>query len=294
MQKIAYLLVTLSALFWSGNFVIGRALAGSVDPVALNFWRWVLALLVLAPLSFRQVRADKEVLRAHWRLVLILGTTGIALFHTLVYAAVTYTSAINTLLLAAISPVLIVIFSWLLFRDRINRLQAFGIMVSLTGAVVLISKGDLSAVLRMGLGWGEMLAVSALVVWSFYSSLLKRRPAAVDPLALLTASVVAGVLVMAPFYAFGSSKIALTLPVVSGLAYIVLFASVLGFVFWSRGVAVIGPNRAGVFLHLMPVFGSAMSVTFLGETIAAYHLIGAALVLLGIVVASPGPARMFR
>lgn len=249
---------------------------------------------MLAPLSFRQVRADKEVLRAHWRLVLILGTTGIALFHTLVYAAVTYTSAINTLLLAAISPVLIVIFSWLLFRDRINRLQAFGIMVSLTGAVVLISKGDLSAVLRVGLGWGEMLAVSALVVWSFYSSLLKRRPAAVDPFALLTASVVAGVLVMAPFYAFGSSKIALTLPVVSGLAYIVLFASVLGFVFWSRGVAVIGPNRAGVFLHLMPVFGSAMSVTFLGETIAAYHLIGAALVLLGIVVASPGPARMFR
>jgi drug/metabolite transporter (DMT)-like permease len=294
MPRIAYILVVLSALFWSGNFVIGRALAGSVDPLTLNFWRWLLALLILVPLFHQRVQSSRDALLAHWRLVLILGTTGIALFHTLVYAAVTHTSALNTLLLVAISPVLIVVFSWVLFRDRVTWLQALGIVISLTGASVLISKGDVSAVLRVELGWGELLAVAALIVWSFYSSLLKRRPATVDPLALLTASVAAGVLVMMPFYALGSSVIRLTGPVIVGLAYIVLFASVLGFVFWSRGVAVIGPNRAGVFLHLMPVFGAAMSVGFLGETIAPYHVVGAALVLVGILVTSSDPTRMFR
>jgi len=287
----AYILLSLSALFWSGNFVVGRALAGAVDPLALNFWRWSLAILILWPLTYHRIKAAREILLAQWPLVLLLGATGIALFHTLVYAAVAYTSAVNTLLLVSVSPVLIVVFSWLMFRDRLTGPQALGVAVSLGGAAVLIGKGDLGTLLRLSLGTGELLATAAVVVWSLYSTLLKRRPAGLDPMALLTASVLAGTVIMLPFYALGAGALPVSGPILGGLAYIVIFASVLGFVFWSRGVAVVGPNAAGVFLHLMPLFGAVLSISLLGETIALFHLVGAALVICGILLVSHGSAR---
>jgi drug/metabolite transporter (DMT)-like permease len=232
------------------------------------------------------VRGSEALLRERWLLVVTLGATGIALFHVLVYAALTYTTAVNTLLLVAAAPVLIIVCSWLLFRDRVTPVQALGIVVSLAGAVVLITRGDLRA-LGFGIGIGEVLGLAAVVVWAIYSSLLKRRPPNLDPLALLTASVVVGVLLMAPVYVFSSSRVTLSFPVGAALAYIVVFASVLAFVFWSRGVAVVGPNTAGVFLHLMPLFGAVLSITFLGERILPFHLIGAGLVLTGVLVAAP-------
>jgi drug/metabolite transporter (DMT)-like permease len=290
-RRTAYLFLSLSALFWSGNFVVGRAVAGQADPLALNFWRWVFALVLLLPLTWTRVRRSKGLLRERWPLVVTLGATGIGLFHVLVYAALTYTTAVNTLLLVAAAPVLIAACSWLLLRDRVTPRQALGIGVSLAGAVVLISKGDLGALAAFGIGIGELLGLGAVVVWAVYSTLLRRRPADLDPLALLTASVGVGVLLMAPVYALSSSQMTISLPVVWAVAYIVIFASVLAFMFWSRGVAVIGPITAGVFLHLMPLFGALLSITFLGERILAFHLIGATLVLAGVLVAAPPPVR---
>jgi drug/metabolite transporter (DMT)-like permease len=173
-----------------------------------------------------------------------------------------------------------------MFRDRITGLQGLGVAVSLTGAFVLVSKGEIAALVRLGTGTGELLATAAVVVWSFYSALLKRRPATLDPMALLTASVLAGVLAMTPFYLARSPGLPWTFPVLGALAYIVVFASVLGFVFWSKGVAEIGPNTAGMFLHLMPLFGAVLSIVLLGETVASFHVAGGLLVLGGILLAS--------
>jgi drug/metabolite transporter (DMT)-like permease len=291
MRHTAYLFLSLSALFWSGNFVVGRALAGSADPLALNFWRLVFALVLLIPLTLTAVKKNRAVIAERWRLVVALGATGIALFHVLVYAALTYTTAVNTLLLVAAAPVLIVGCSWLMFRDRVTPPQALGILISLAGAVVLISKGDVGALAGLGIGVGELLGLGAVFVWAVYSTLLKRRPADLDPLALLTASVVAGVVLMAPLYAFSSSRVTMSLPVAGAIAYIVIFASVLAFMFWSRGVAIVGPNTAGVFLHLMPLWGAVMSIIFLGERILPFHLIGAGLVLAGVLIAAPPRLR---
>jgi drug/metabolite transporter (DMT)-like permease len=286
----AYLMLSLAALFWSGNFIAGRALGGTVDPITLNFWRWSLALLILLPLTFRQLKESLPALTAHWRVVVGLGATGIAVFQVLVYAALARTTALNALLILSILPVAIVVLSWAVFRDRITGLQGVGIVISLAGTSVLIAKGELEVWLRLDLGTGELFIMGAVVAWAVYSVLLKLRPAAVPPMALLTATVIVGLALMLPVYLWSFAPLPLSVPVAAALLYIAVFASVLAFLFWNRGVAVVGPNTAGLFIHLMPVFGTVLSITLLGEEIAAYHLVGAALVFIGIAAATRRPS----
>jgi drug/metabolite transporter (DMT)-like permease len=281
------LLLSAAALFWAGNFIAGRALRGDIPPVSLNFWRWTIALLILLPFTFARLRLHRAALLREWKLVLALGATGIALFHTAVYSALTTTPAINALLFLAISPMAIAVLSWLVFRDTITRRQAAGIAISLAGAVVVIARGDPAALAGLRLNPGDLWMLLAVLVWALYSVLLKRRPASVPPLALLTASVIAGVALLLPAYLWQvghGETMVLNTPNSAALLYIALFASVLAFLFWNRGVAELGPTRAGMFTYLMPVFGAALAIWLLGEPIAPYHILGAALVFGGIIL----------
>ena len=286
----AYLMLSLAALFWSGNFIAGRTLGGTVDPITLNFWRWALALLILLPLTFRQLRESLPALKTHWPVIVGLGATGIAVFQVLVYAALARTTALNALLLVSIAPIAIVLFSWAVFRDRITGLQAIGILISLVGSSVLIARGQLEVWARLDLGTGELFIIGAVITWAAYSVLLKVRPTSVPPMALLTATVVVGLVIMLPVYAWNFTPLPLSVPVAAALLYIAVFASVLAFLFWNRGVAIVGPNTAGLFIHLMPVFGTVLSITLLGEEIALYHLVGAVLVFIGIAAATRRPS----
>lgn len=286
---LPYLLLAGAALLWSGNFVIARALRDAVPPVSLNFWRWLLALIILLPFSMAPLRQHSALLRREWKLMLALGVTGIAAFHTLVYLALRTTPAINAVLLTSTAPMTIVLVSWLFFRETITARQALGILLSLGGVLLVITRGQISSLLALRFEAGDLWMLLAVPVWALYSVLLKRRPAGLPQLALLTSTVVAGLLVLLPLYLWRLAQgevVRLSAGSVAGILYIAVFAAVVAFLFWNQGVAAIGPNRAGLFIHLMPVFGALLSILFLGERIAAFHVAGAALVFAGIALGS--------
>ncbi len=289
-----YLMLASAVAFWAGNFVIARAFRDDLPPVSLNVWRWLVALAFLLPLSGAELLRHRALLLRHAALILALGATGVAAFHTFVYLALTSTTVITAVLLASTVPVVIPVLSWLIFRDRITRAQAIGTVVSLLGAFVVIVRGDPSAILSLGLDPGALWMAAAVPMWSLYSVLLKAVPKTVPPRSLLLATTIAGLVLLLPIYAWRlaeGERMVISAGSVSAILYLGAFASVLAFLFWIRGVAAVGPTRAGMFVHLMPLFGAILSFTFLGETLARYHLVGAVLVVSGLVLASRGRAR---
>ena len=283
-----YLLLSLSSLFWAGNFIIARAVSGIVPPFGLVFWRWFGAFLILTPFAIKLVRQDWPTLRAHWPVILGLSLVGVASFNALVYLGLQTTTALNALLLQSAMPLLIVGFGWLMFRDAVKPLQGFGIALSLIGAAAIVGRGDLGALLGLGLNVGDVLIFIAVALWSVYSVLLRKRPK-LHPLTFTYATVAVSVVTLAPLYLWESASGApmrLDWPTIGAVAYVAIFPSILSYTFWNRGVDLIGANRAGLFIHLMPLFGSAMAIAFLGEALRLYHLVGAALILIGLVIAS--------
>jgi drug/metabolite transporter (DMT)-like permease len=284
-----YAALALTTLLWSSNFVIGRAFRDDVSPSALNFLRWAIALAILVPVTLRDLRAHRVTLARHWKLIALLGATGIAAFQPLTYLALTKTTALNTILLLSLAPLAIVALSWLALGERVTRMQMLGLAASLAGAVVLILHGDVTTVVGLRLNAGDMLMLLAVGIWAVYSVLLRRRPAEVPPLALHTTSVGAGTLCMLPLFGWQSlegSGLPHSIEAWLAIGFIAVFSSALAHGLWVRGVAAIGPNRAGVFIHLMPLFGGALAIVFLGEQLAIYHAFGAGLVLCGVVLTS--------
>jgi drug/metabolite transporter (DMT)-like permease len=284
-----YAALTLTALLWSTNFIIGRAVRDDVSPATLNFLRWAIALLILVPITLRDLHTHRATLMRHWKLIALLGFTGIAAFQTLGYLALTKTTALNTILLLALAPLAIVALSWLAQGERVTRVQALGLGISLVGAAVLILHGDPTTLTELRFNTGDLWMLLAVALWAVYSVLLRRRPAEVPPLALHTMSVAAGTLWMLPAFGWQAthgSALPSSTATWMAVGFIAVFSSALAHALWVRGVATIGPNRAGVFIHLIPVFGAVLAITFLDEELAAYHAAGAALALCGIVLTS--------
>ena len=283
-----YAALTLTALLWSSNFVIGRAVRGDVTPVTLNFLRWVLALAVLLPFTVRDLRAHRATLLRHWKLLALLGLTGIAAFQTLCYLALNTTTALNTILLLSLAPLAIVLVSWLAHGERVTRRQGAGLAISLAGAAVLVTHGEPATFAGLRVAAGDLWMLVAVALWAIYSVLVRRRPPTVPPLALHTCSVATGTLWMLPAFVWQAAG-GVALPTGAGawaaVAFIAVFSSAIAHALWVWGVAAIGPNRAGVFIHLMPLFGAVLAVAFLGEVVAPFHVAGTALVLGGVVLA---------
>ncbi len=278
-----------ATFLWGGNFVAGKALADDVSPVEISFWRWLLALLILLPFSYRALHQHRAALLAHWRLTAAIGATGIAGYTLCFYQALTGTTAINALLFVSTAPLLITLANWFVNRDPITPWQVLGTVVSSLGAVVVIAHGDAARLLSLRFNRGDLWILAAALVWVVYSVLLRRRPAGVPSLPFFTATVLVGVLLLTPVYCWSlaqGERLALTAPNALGVLYAALGVSALGYACWTRGVAAIGPDRAGTFLHLIPVFGTTMAIVFLGERLAPYNLVGAALVAGGIGLAS--------
>lgn len=279
--------LALTALLWSTNFVIGRAVRDDVSPATLNFLRWAIALAVLVPMTLGALRAHRSLLARHWKLICVIGFTGISAFHTLCYVALTMTSALNTLLLLSLAPLAIVALSWLALGERVTARQGLGLATSLAGAAVLILHGDVATLVELRFNAGDLLMLLAVALWAVYSVLLRRRPAELPALALHTTSVVAGTLLMLPAVGWQiaqGSGWPSSLATWGAIGFIALFSSVLAHGLWVRGVATLGPSRAGSFIHLMPLFGAALAITLLGEQPATHHAGGALLVLVGVVL----------
>ena len=283
-----YLLLTLAVLFWSGNFILGRAFHSVIPPVALAFWRWLGAALLVTWPSLPYLRRDWRVFVSHWRVILILSILGIACFNTLVYTGLQYTGAINAFLIQSLMPVIIVLMSFIIFGERVNLLQGFGILVSLSGAVLIITRGQPKVLQSLSFNHGDLLVIAAVVCYAGYSVLLGRRPRA-HPLALLAVIFWLGTLILLPLYLWETLTVA-TLHISPAnllvIAYVMVFPSIVSYLCFNRGVELVGANRAGLFIHLMPVFGSLMAVIFLGEVFYWFHGLGILLIGAGIYLAT--------
>ena len=281
----AWLLLALTTLFWAGNAVIARALQGAFPPVTLSFLRWVIALALVLPFAAGALWRARETLRGHWRPLVALGVFGAAGYTTLLYVAVQTTTATSAVLINATTPVLILVLGRIVFGTPLGGLQLAGVATSFAGALVLVARGDLQVLTGLSFNPGDLWLVAAALSWAAYTLLLRYRPPGLDALSFLTATLAVAVAVLAPLSAWEVAQggpLQFGMPVVAGLAYFAVFPSVLAYLFWNRGVALIGPAAAGNFLYLIPVFGIALAAVFLGESLAVYHLVGAAMVFGGI------------
>ena len=280
-----YLLLSLTSLFWAANWVVGRAMRNEMPPVAMGFWRWTIALLILLPFAAPELRRKRDVVRANWLTLTLLGVLGAIAFNTLIYVGLQYTAATNGVLFNSISPVLIILLSWVISRERISKLQACGVVLSLCGVLVIVARGDGATLAAFHFNRGDLWLITAMVLWAFYTIVLRRRPPELSAMGFLTAMLLLSLPFLLPFYLWEFSQrggFALTPATVAALAYYGTIPSIVAYLFWNRGVAQVGPNKAGLFVHLMPLFGAILSVIFLGERLYAYHYAGAVLIFGGL------------
>lgn len=286
--RSAPILLMLSVLFWAGNSIAGRALADVISPLALSFWRWTVALLLVTPFAWRGLRSDLPELRRRWKTVLALALTGVASFGVLLYYGLQTTTALNSILLqAAISP-LVMLLAWLVFGERTRRGEIAGVALSLIGVAAVITKGRPWDLLHVGLNPGDGLILVGVALYAVYSLLLRRRPA-VAPLSLLWATFAISALVLAPAFVADLATgpaLRFTAEAAAGIAYVAIFPSFLAYLFYNRGIDLIGAGRASQFMHLQPVFGAALAVLLLGETFRTYHAVGILLIAAGIGVSA--------
>jgi len=283
-----YLLLSLTSLFWAGNIVLARYVAGHVPPMTLSCVRWVGVFFLLLPFAWPHLKADWPVLRRRLPLLVALSATGFALNNALSYWALQYTQALNALMIQSSGPLFVALWSLLLFGVRLTSAQFAGIALSLAGVFTILLHGDISALANIEFNRGDLMFASAVLAFGLYSALMPRRPHT-HQLSLIMFTTGCGSLLLLPFsiweIASGTTLHfdALTL---ATLVYVVIFPSTLAYLFFNRGIALIGPNRAAPFLHLVPVFGSVMAIALLGERPRLFHLVGYLLVLSGVVIAS--------
>jgi drug/metabolite transporter (DMT)-like permease len=292
-----YFLLVLTTLFWAGNFVLGRAVNASIPPVGLAFWRWTIALAVLLPFSLPHLRAQWPLVRGNGLKLAIYGILGVTCFNTFVYIGLHSTTAINALLVNSIIPVMIVVLSRVLAHTPVTRPQAAGVALSLAGVITIICRADTGLLLSLQINRGDLWVMLAVVCWAFYTFLLRRRPAGLHPLSFLSSIIIIGLIVLAPFYAWEISRgarVGIDPATCGSILYMALFPSVLAFIFWNQAVGEVGPTKAGLFLHLMPVFGAILSYLFLGESLHLYHLAGIGLIFSGIYLVSTAGTAGYR
>jgi drug/metabolite transporter (DMT)-like permease len=286
-----YLLLSLAPLFWAGNAVVGRAIAGHFPPITLSILRWSAAFIIALPFAWPHLVRDWPAIRERLGLMMVLSFTGISIFNSLQYWALEYTEALNALLIQSSGPLFIAIWSLLLLGVRLTWAQAFGILVSLCGVLTILLRGDIGALSKITLNKGDIMFLVALAIFGFYSALSVKRPA-IHSLSFLAFTFGFGALCLIPAFALELATRPMaqfTVQNVAVLAYVAVFPSILSYLCFNRGIELIGANRAAPFFHLIPVFGSAMAIVFLGEKLRLFHLAGYALVLAGVVIAARRP-----
>jgi drug/metabolite transporter (DMT)-like permease len=284
-----YLLLTLSAFIWSGNFVISRAMNNVIPPAGFVFWRWVLAAIVLAPVAVPRLRKEWPIIRANVTLICICGLFGVTLFNFLIYTAMHSTTAINAALVNSAIPIFIIIFARIFFKQTVSLRQHSGIALSLAGVATIILQGDLTRIRTLTFNRGDLLVLLAAVVWALYSVALRRYPQGLNPFLFLFCMAVTGLVFLIPFYAIEISNgelISLNTPTILSIGYVGILASVIAFMGWTSGLRRVGSHVGGQFIHLMPAFSTMLAVVFLGEHVRPFHIAGIVLIFAGIICAT--------
>jgi len=287
---LAIVLLIASSFFWSGNFFSGKvAFLTNLTPFKLSFFRWILALLILLPFTYKQIIKDLDYYRKNIFLMIIISILGVTFFNSFTYISLRSSMVINSTLMASIAPVMMIGFSWLLFRTKTTKPQFAGIILSLIGAFSIILKGNLDNLYNLYFTSGDLWMIAAVISWCLYSVLLKKIDSKTSQLANLEVMIIIGIIFITPFYIFESinstflpsSRLDFVI-----ISYVAVFASIVAFFSWNKGVSIIGPNRASLFLHLIPVFSAIWAITFLDEKFAFFHIIGVIFILSGIILSN--------
>lgn len=289
--------LVLTNLFWAGNAVIARAVADTIPPFALSFWRWSLALLIVLPFGLPQLWRNRALIRAHWGRILLLSALSVGGYNTLLYLAAHTTTAVNITLVSATIPVMIALMAWLLLRQRTAPTQLLGIALALSGIVVIVTQGQWSVLAGLDFRLGDLIMVGAVTIWALYSVLLRRHGPTFKPIpqvSFMTLTIIGGLPLILVLYLWEMSAGAVFLPTpqtLPPLLAVAVFPGLFAYTLWNHGVAVLGPSRTGMFIYLMPLFTAVLASIFLGERLHGFHAVGGVLILVGLYLASRPPRR---
>ena len=280
-----YAHLTLVALCWAGNILLARAVREQITPVSLNFWRWGVSALVLVPLQAPRLWSARAIILRDWKVFVVLGTMGVALFHSLLYVALSMTLAMNVSIISSMTPIMIVLIAWGWIGERISLRQGVGVVLSLAGVLAIVVRGDPAALLHLRINPGDLVALATVPMWGTYTVLLRRYHSPLPGATMLAAIILVGTLLLLPFFVYdvlAGAPTAYTFATVGTILYVSVLGSVLSYWLWNRSVAIVGANRAGLFLHLIPVFTAVMAIAFLGEQPHLYHGLGLLTIFSGI------------
>ncbi len=286
----AYIFLILATLFWSGNFIVGKAASlFEIPPFTLNFYRWTFAWLILAPFTLKEIIQKKKHIIQNIKLILILGITSITIFNSIVYYSLNFTQVISGVLMISTIPVMIIFFSWIFKIERTNIYQILGVIFSLLGVAVIVTKADINILINLNFNKGDLWMVVAMFSWAMYSALLRKKTIELSKISLLQVIISAGLILLLPAYLIEMAlgfKLNVNLPFILTLSYVVLFPGLASFICWIKGIALIGSNRSGIFLHLMPIFSTVLAIIIFNEKFMNFHLFGAAFIVGGIILSS--------
>jgi drug/metabolite transporter (DMT)-like permease len=278
------LMLSLAGLTWAGNHIAARAGAGHVPPLSMASIRWLIGAAILFPFVYHQLRSDWPLIRKHWKIMALLCVGGGAFFSGPQYTALQYTTAMNASIVNSFAPIVIAIAGAIIYREHLNLRQVLGISISLTGVVLIISRGQLGILLNLSFNIGDVFLIINMAVWGIYSAMLRSRPK-IHPLTFTFVLALTAGLVLFPGFLLehATGKVFqatwLTFYV---MAYVSIFPSVLGYIWWNRGIETVGPARGGIFLHLVPVYGVILAILLLGEHLQLFHILGFVLIITGV------------
>lgn len=279
-----YLLLTATTLAWAGNTVLAKGVVHLLPPVTLAFWRWLVAAILLLPLAWPYVRKDWPVIRKSWLPLLGISLAGVTCYNTFLYIGVQTTTAVNSGLILAAGPAVIVVLSRIILKHSIRRIQLSGLILSFAGAALIIANGRLETVTKLVFVKGDLWVMGSVFAGAMFSVLLHFRPK-IHPMSFVLTTFLVGLLFLLPLYlweVFNSPPVAVNVEVVSSIAYVAIAPSIIAFFCWNRGIELVGPNRAGLFLYLTPLFVSIMACLFLGEVLYWFHFAGMFLIFAGV------------
>ena len=289
-NNFAYFILILTTIFWSGNFIVGKAASiYQIPPFSLNFYRWFFAGLILLPFTYKEILNKKKYIIENISIFIILGVTSITIFNSIVYYSLYYTQVISGILMISTLPVWIIFISTFLNIEKTNIFQIFGVVLSLIGVIFIVTKADLNLIKNLNFNKGDLSMVVAMFSWAIYSALLKRKNFKISQISLLEVVIICGLIFLIPVYLielYLGNKIILGKPFYLTLTYVVIFPGLASFFFWIKGISIIGANRAGIFLHLMPIFGAIMAIVIFDEKFMNYHIFGALFIIVGITLSN--------
>lgn len=279
-----YLILTLTSILWAGNAVAGRFATGHVSPFLLTSLRWAIALAILLPFSVAVLRRDWAAIRTHWRILAFYGVVGFTLFNNLLYLALNYTTAINAAIEQAAMPLFVFVANFILFGIRVTVLQVLGFVLTLVGVVLTATHGNPFGLAQTPLNIGDAIMLAAVAAYGIYSVALARKPQ-IHWLSLMTATACFAFAASIPFAVAEWLAGRLILPDAQGWIvslYVAIFPAIIAQICWVRGLELIGSNRGGVFINLVPIFAAGLAVLILGEQFRLYHAAALVLVVAGV------------